>query len=34
MKTTSEFYKFKFRIFKTTSNGKTTRMKVVGLKKL
>jgi hypothetical protein len=33
-KTTSEFHKFKIRIFKTTSNRKTTKIKVLGIKKL
>ena len=34
MKTMSEFKKFKIRIFQTTSDGKTTKTKVVGLEKL
>jgi hypothetical protein len=34
MKTTFEFKKNKIWTLKTTSNGKTTNMKVVGLEKL
>jgi hypothetical protein len=33
-KTTFEFQNFKIRIFQTTSDGKTPKMKIVNLKKL